>query len=442
MRLTCIHTIFLAFGILMGYIITLIDWQFEYPGWTATHNITGSLITFKRNNDMIITAYGKNSAEDALKALGWAHIHDRYVQICLYRLISQGKLSETLPPNEKSFQLDFRSKQLNLWENAIQSYNSISNENMKQIGAYIDGINFYIKSHPRPIEFILINYYPTSFTVIDILIIQKFIAFAGLNDINLLVEKVLLEVIRETDQHSLLKDTFYPHLNDLNEDLVEIYKSLKDFRPLADHSTSDIPKITNSNNWVISGKLSKSGFPIMGSDPHMDIAKMPNIFYESQYIADDGLRFFGVSPVGVPVMLFGKTQNISFSLTFGMLDMADYFIENIKDKQYERDGKFYPLEERTVNIQDKTIFFYETSEGHQIERRLESYEDPISTGKYLAARYPMTAEVDSANSKLFGVAMETNIFKCMEVVSFNGLGTNFIFADNQGNIAYQQVTII
>ena len=49
----------------------------------------------------------------------------------------------------------------------------------------------------------------------------------------------------------------------------------------------------------ISGALSSTKFPIMSADPHLDLSKTPNTFYESVFRSRDGKNFiFGVSVPG------------------------------------------------------------------------------------------------------------------------------------------------
>ena len=427
-------------GLILGYLVLQVHWQYEYPGWSETVNITGSLISFERSADMILLARAKDTSIDFFKALGWSHAHDRYVQLCIFRLASQGLLTKHLPYSENLFKQDIKSHQMNLLDSSLKSIPHISPRHLKQLNGYLDGINTYIETHPRPLEFILFNYRPELFTIADVLTIYKFIAYAGLNDICLIVEKLVLEVLRETDNSDLMKMSFSPHLDGLSDELIEVYKTIKDIRPIGDQETSHVPKLTNSNNWAVSGKLSESGSPLLGSDPHMDISKLPNIFYESHYIGEDGYNIFGISAAGAPGIVMGRSKQLAFSITFGMLDMSDYFVENIENMKYERDGRFYPLTERVISIAGKNCYFYETIEGHSIERSLESVQKPIDSGRYLAAKYALTVDADSKIvDTFFSPVMAKNIFEIKKTFSINSLGTNYVVADSDGNIAYQQV---
>ena len=91
----------------------------------------------------------------------------------------------------------------------------------------------------------------------------------------------------------------------------------------------------------------------------------------------------------------GRNTHLSFSLTYGMLDMADYFLERVVDGRYERDGQFLPLTERREMVTGRELIFYETAEGHIIER--SAHTDTIEDGLYLALRLPGGNDEDAFN---------------------------------------------
>ena len=110
--------------------------------------------------------------------------------------------------------------------------------------------------------------------------------------------------------------------------------------------------------------------------------------------------------------------------------------------QYERDGTFYPLKERVISVAGQDCYFYETKDGHTIERSLESVKTPIGTGRYLAAKYALTTEADATVLNLFfNTVTAKTVFEVKDSLAINILGTNYALADSSGNIAYQQVHI-
>lgn len=397
--------------VVLALLLFQLNWQYQYPGWSETVNITGSTISFTRAEDLIFVARGNNSSIDIYKSLGWMHAHDRYVQMCLLRVASQGRLLENFPYSDMSFKIDMLSKQFD-FEGISKEYSSkFPPPEMEILTSYVEGVNEYMSEHPRPLEFVLVNYHPPFFAASDILGMQRFVSYAGLDEICLAVEKILIEATTQSNAEiDFLKSVFSPHIDNLDEELIEIYKSIKDLKPTGE-KTIGIRTITNSNNWVISGNLSESGLPILSSDPHLDVSKIPNMFYESHYIGGDGVKVFGISVPGLPIYLMGRNTHLSYALTYGMLDMADYFVENIKAGQYERDGQFYPFTKRTYSINGRDMVFYDTAEGHRLERQLANYDKPLVDGRYLALRVPLSVEKDIEAINMCRLPFATDVYQ-------------------------------
>lgn len=80
-----------------------------------------------------------------------------------------------------------------------------------------------------------------------------------------------------------------------------------------------VPTLKASNNWVVSGNLTKSGKPIMACDPHLELSRLPPIWAEfvmhfSGGKSEDGhppLTFIsGISMPGVPGIMMGRTNKV------------------------------------------------------------------------------------------------------------------------------------
>src|SRR6185503_1009966 len=59
----------------------------------------------------------------------------------------------------------------------------------------------------------------------------------------------------------------------------------------------------NSNNWVVAGRRTKSGRPILANDPHLQI-EFPSVWYELHLISPD-FDVAGVTIPGVPLVALG-----------------------------------------------------------------------------------------------------------------------------------------
>ena len=100
-----------------------------------------------------------------------------------------------------------------------------------------------------------------------------------------------------------------------------------------------------SNNWVISGKHTKSGKPILSADPHLGNS-VPSIWTISHlsYQTSEGEQYImGGSNAGVPLVLIGRSKEISWGISASLTDVSDLYLEEIKGNTYKVDGVSRPL---------------------------------------------------------------------------------------------------
>jgi len=98
-----------------------------------------------------------------------------------------------------------------------------------------------------------------------------------------------------------------------------------------------------SNNWVIHGNHTKNGKPLLAADPHLG-NQIPStwylmeIHYENKYL-------IGASHPGVPYVMLGRTNHMSWAVTSSLTDMSDLFKEQISadGRKYLVDGAWRDL---------------------------------------------------------------------------------------------------
>jgi len=97
-----------------------------------------------------------------------------------------------------------------------------------------------------------------------------------------------------------------------------------------------IPETAASNNWVVSGKLTKSGKPILANDTHLPLT-MPSI-WNLMYLKSPEIQGAGIAIAGVPGIIAGYNGHIAIGMTMVMADNQDIFLEKLKRKS---DGLYY-----------------------------------------------------------------------------------------------------
>ena len=104
-----------------------------------------------------------------------------------------------------------------------------------------------------------------------------------------------------------------------------------------------------SNNFVVSGKRTLDGKPILANDPHLQ-ASAPSIWYLVN-LSSPGNRVAGVTFPGVPGVVLGHNEFIAWGATNLGPDVQDLYIEEFNDKKENKTANgFKPSKIRTEEI--------------------------------------------------------------------------------------------
>ena len=67
-----------------------------------------------------------------------------------------------------------------------------------------------------------------------------------------------------------------------------------------------------SNNWVVSGKLTASGQPLLASDPHIAIEAV-SCWYQA-HLCGGSFSVAGMTYVGMPAIMFGRNEHVAWGI--------------------------------------------------------------------------------------------------------------------------------
>jgi len=216
-----------------------------------------------------------------------------------------------------------------------------------------------------------------------------------------------------------------------------------DFGPIFGKETG-----VGSNNWVISGKLTQSGKPLLANDPHLGI-QMPSIWYEVglhciQLSDKCPYDVVGFSFPGAPGVIIGHNQRIAWGVTNVGPDTQDLYIIKVDpndDTKYEVDGKT-----EAMQVVTETIKFGDKTPPQDVRVRITRFGPIITDTPSYEKEYdkPLALHWTAIADKMdvFGSVLAIN--RATDWASFRQALTrwaspsqNFIFADVDGNIGYQ-----
>jgi len=110
----------------------------------------------------------------------------------------------------------------------------------------------------------------------------------------------------------------------------------------------------SGGGWVIGGKASASGAPILVADWHLE-PSVPALFYEAQIEAGP-LEVAGATIPGSPIVWAGRNRSVAWAGVPASAPVADLFIETLSSDRtkYQKDRVWVPLEQReeTLKVRD------------------------------------------------------------------------------------------
>ena len=438
--------------------------------------------------------YAQNS-HDLFFSEGYVHAQDRYWQMELWRRIGSGRLSELFGDAALDADIYFRTMDFN--RIAELEYAEADQTTRDFLEAYAEGVNAYIlnrKPEDLGMEFALLKLQGVDVEIepwkaADILACIKIIAQGLSNNMRQELERVsLLQTIGTSMTADYIpsyrldmplivpdvelakmglpssnlpqsKDTSLPYLIDLNTRLLG---SMTQNRWLA--SSQDIG--IGSNGWVVSGKLTTTGKPLLANDPHLNI-QIPSMWYEvglhcTPQTSECPYNMRGFSFAGAPGIVLGHNDRIAWGVTNLVADIQDLYIEQINPENPDQ----YRVGEHWVDmdIVNKEIKVWGQEEPYVLRARytrhgpiISDYSSQSSWGGIPILSKETLANLDATALALRWTALlPTKTLQAMrelnaaqdyddfhEALRYLAVPPqSFFYADVEGNIAYQAAGII
>ncbi|MCA8895332.1 MAG: penicillin acylase family protein, partial [Amphiplicatus sp.] len=432
-------------GLLVVALIAGVFWlRSSAPSLSGEYGVEG----LSAKTSIVRDEYGvphifAENVEDAYTALGFVHAQDRLVQMEFLRWVAQGRLAEKV--GASGVDTDKLSKTLNLKKIGELSLARADAETVRAFQKYANGVNAYIDSHKGawPLEFVLLGETPEKWSAADVFSLSGLILFAMPDWQD---ELVHADFSRQLSAEQM--DEFFP-LYPENAPVtysasVAPSKEARSANPAGESRHAGWPFAKGgfaSNTWVVAGSRTKSGLPILASDPHGGFTA-PIDYYLSR-IEGPGFSFRGVGSPGFPAYMMGHNSKIAWGLTDLGADVADLFLERTIDADtYEGpDGPLpFTVREEVIKVkggEDITLKVRETRHGPVISDVHKGAADYAATvGPEYAVALSMEASKRGVNfsSAMFHVNKAQNWNEFVAALEGYDFQQNFSFADREGNI--------
>lgn len=430
-------------------------------------------ITIRRDERGIPYIEASND-EDLYFAQGYVTANDRLWQMDLMRRTARGELAEVL--GNAALDQDKQHRTLGFAQEVEKELAQASPATRAVLESYARGVNAYTDSlDPKsmPPEFQILQYKPRPWTAADSLLPVKLFAEALSNTWRLDVMREALASLPAEKRAALM-----PEISPLDVLVVgkDIRKTASSFavdsltasaaqaaKPsnelismLAESAETESQSLERiglyaeglaaSNNWVVSGKHTASGKPLLANDPHL-AASAPSIWHMVNLSAP-GLRVAGVTAPGLPGIVIGHNDRIAWGFTNVGPDVQDLYLEKFDPANPHR--YLTPQGWRDAEVRNEEI---------KVRKGFGSSENDIVSFDVIVTRHgPIILERDSKSYALRWTALDPKannadssylVAKARNWKEFTAALRSFtaptqsaVYADVDGHIGYYAAGVV
>lgn len=377
------------------------------------------------------------SAHDAWFALGFVHAQDRLWQMEFARRAGQGRLAEVL--GASGLQIDRFMRTLGLAKRAAEDVRVLAPETIAVLDAYAAGFNAFLAKNraPLPPEFLILRHRPEPWRPEDSVLFLKLL---GMDLARNWREEILRARLLKELGPERTDDLWPPTSPDTPTTLAARGLDGPFLDQLGDLFPAEERGQAGSNGWVVDGRHSGTGKPLLANDPHLALTT-PGPWYLAALEAP-GLAVVGATTPGAPFVILGHNRDIAWGFTNTGADTQDLFVEQIdpadpaKYLTPEGSEPFAARQEviRVRDAPDETITVRETRHGPVLSDIVQT-SDIAGDGTVLALAWTQLAPGDRTADVGPRLA-RADSFEAMRAAfePFAVSEQNVFYADREGRI--------
>lgn len=341
--------------------------------------------------------------EDLLFLQGYATAQDRLFQMDGIRRLAAGELAEIAGP--AALEMDAEARRLGLRRIAAHDFSRLPSGERAHLAAYARGVNCYLETHRDrlPLEFSLARYEPRPWSIQDTMLVSGYMYRVLTTNWK---EELSMESLLASGDKGMVMRLFPSALGG-------------DTQP-------------GSNAWVISGRHTASGKPILANDPHLEYGVPP--IWHMVHLKAPGINVAGAALPGAPFLIIGHNEKIAWGVTNMMVDVQDLYIEKLDPGtgRYEYKGQ---IEQAQL---DREVIAVRGAKPVEMPVWITRH-GPIFLSRGNRQYALKWAAADAEFRFVFAeIDKASNWHEFREALrQYPGPGQNFVYADREGNIGYQ-----
>jgi penicillin amidase len=435
-----------------------------------------------------------DSMHDLVLAQGFVHAQERFFEMDVRRHATAGRLAELF--GEDALETDRVVRTLGWRQVAEQELTMLKPATRDLLDAYAEGVNAYLVDRGLSeisLEYAVLDlsgldYSPEAWSAVDSIAWLKAMAWDLKGNLEQEIGRARSIGAVGTERASQLFPPYpfdeHPPIVDQGAVVDDVFEQdatapgtrLPQRPPLGprvqealagiEQVVGAVPALLGSgdgigsNGWVVGGEHTDSGAPILANDPHLGVS-LPGVWMQvGLHCREVGeacpLDVAGFSFSGVPGVIIGHNADIAWGFTNLAPDTTDLYIERVRDRRWQHDGRSKPLtvREETIEVRggdDVTIEVRSTAHGPlltDLSGELGDVIDDVGDSGVVrdvnwrwdhAVSLAWTAlDPQPTADALYGLNLATDwrSFRAA-LADFAVPGQNVVYADTEGHIGYQ-----
>ncbi|MDT3400155.1 penicillin acylase family protein [Streptomyces sp. B1866] len=470
----------------------------SFPETTGSLQLAGlkNPVQVKRDGQGVPQIYA-DTPEDLFRAQGYVQAQDRFWEMDVRRHLTGGRMSEMFGSDYVKNDAFLRT--LGWHEVARREYDTkLSDTTKRYLRAYADGVNAYLKDHhgkELSVEYAALefrhDYTPPKWTPVDSVAWLKAMAWDLRSNMREEINRALAAARLSRKQIDQLYPP-YPYAR--NKPVVQngaVNTITGEFDPKgspagASAGGSGLPGAgqgvrsqlaslaenldgmptplgpsgsgIGSNSWVVSGKYTATGKPLLANDPHL-APQLPSVWYQMGLHCTDvtdscPFDVAGFTFAGMPGVVIGHNRDIAWGMTNMGADVTDLYLEKVTADRYLYHGKQvrFTTREETIKVaggRSRRITVRTTNNGPIVSDRFDVLRDvgesapvgdvaPDRGDGYAVALRWTALEPSRTMDAVFGLNTAKDFAAFRKAArDFAVPSQNLLYADTKGNIGYQ-----
>ncbi len=306
------------------------------------------------------------TVHDLFWAQGFVAAQDRLWQLELWRRQAEGTLAEIVGPT--AVNRDTLARLLRYRGDPDAEWRAYRSDARMIAEAFASGVNaqiaFATASPERlPVEFQLTGSRPGRWTAASV--IGRMAGYLMTRNARSEVQRARLIASAGVDRAAEQMPLDPPvrvdvpqglDLADITDDVLALADGVSEavtFPAQPPHLLQDDSAEVGSNDWVVSGRLTATGKPILANDPHRALL-LPSLRY-TVHLNGPGWNVIGAGEPALPGVAAGHNDRIAFGFTIVNMDQQDLYVERLDphdEGRYLYRGRYEPMrvERETVAV--------------------------------------------------------------------------------------------